>query len=120
MDLLSKFDRQCYCKLLKIYNLAKKSKILDLEFKSCIAVALMKIHKTSNEDNIQGYDKIELKNQVKFPSKKPYEQITKSTLLIEIRFDNMSHMIIEKKNKARKYRPYKKQHYNTIYMCAMC
>lgn len=94
--------------------MANKSKILDLEFKSCIAVALMKIHKTANEDNIQRYNIIGLNNQIKFPSKKNYEQISKSTLLIEIQFDNMGRMIIEEKNKARKYRPYK-QHY--IHVC---
>jgi len=50
----------------KIYNLANKSKISQLEFKSYIAITLMKINKPTFKENIQGEDIAEASDQVNF------------------------------------------------------
>lgn len=60
----------------------------QLDFKSYIAVTLIKINEPASEDNIQGRDIAEPSNQINIPSNPNYGRPTKSALPKEIRVDN--------------------------------
>lgn len=97
----------------KIYNLANKSKISQLEFKSNIAVTLMKIEKSAMA--IEGNSSAPSNN---ISSKPNYGRPSRSALPLEVRFDNIGHVIVEEENKTR--RRCRQCKNNTIYMCAKC
>lgn len=102
----------------KIYNLANKSKISQLEFKSYVAVTLMKMHEPVIEDDIHRIDIAGPSDQVNFSVRPNYGRPSKSALPKEIRFDNVGHVIVEEENKAR--RRCRQCKNNTIYMCSKC
>jgi len=68
------------------------------------------------ENNIQGEDIAGPSDQVNFPSKPNYGRPSKSALPMEIRFDNIGHMAVEEKYKARR----RQCKNNNMYMCAKC
>lgn len=102
----------------KIYNLANKSKMSQLDFKSYIAVALMKMDEPVTGDNIQDQDITRPSNEINLPSNTNYGRPSKSALPMEIRVDNVGHVIVEDKNKTR--RRCRQCKNNTIYMCVKC
>lgn len=102
----------------KLYNLANNSKMSQLEFKSYVAVTLMKMDEAAIEEEIQDEDTVGPSEQIKFPSKLNFGRPSKSALPMDIRFDNVGHVIVEEENKAR--RRCRKCKSNTIYMCAKC
>ncbi|XP_033228842.1 piggyBac transposable element-derived protein 3-like [Belonocnema kinseyi] len=102
----------------KIYNLANESKMSQLEFKSNIAVTLMKMDEPAIENYIQGEERTESGDHVSCASRPNYGRPSKGSLNMDIRFDDVGHVIIEEENKAR--RRCRQCKSNTIYMCAKC
>jgi len=102
----------------KIYNLANKSKMTQFDFKSYIAVVLMKMNQPVVENNIQGQDIAGPNHQVNFPHNPNYGRPSKTALPIEIRVDNIGHVIVADENKAR--RRCRQCKSNTIHMCVKC
>ncbi|XP_033231513.1 piggyBac transposable element-derived protein 3-like [Belonocnema kinseyi] len=102
----------------KIYNLANKSKMSQLEFKSNIEVTLMKMDEPAIENYIQGEERTESGDHVSCASRPNYGRPSKGSLPMDIRFDDIGHVIIEEENKAR--RRCRQCKSNTIYMCAKC
>lgn len=92
--------------------------MFQLDFKSYIAVALMKMNEPNTEDNIQGQNIAGPSNQINFPSNPNYGRPSKSALPMEIRVDNVGHVIVEHENKAR--RRCRQCKNNIIYMCVKC
>ncbi|XP_033229693.1 piggyBac transposable element-derived protein 3-like [Belonocnema kinseyi] len=90
----------------------------QLEFKSYIVVTLMRMDEQAIENDIQGEERTGSGYQVSFPSRRIYGRPSKVALPMDIRFDNVGHVIIEEENKAR--RRCRQCKNNTIYMCAKC
>ncbi|XP_025192062.1 piggyBac transposable element-derived protein 3-like [Melanaphis sacchari] len=102
----------------KVHNLANKSKMSQLDFKSYIAVALMKMNEPAPENNIQDQDTSGPSNQINLSFNPNYGRPSKSALPVEIRVDNFGHVIVEDKNKAR--RRCRQCKSTTIYKCVKC
>jgi hypothetical protein len=75
----------------------------------------MKMNEPVMEDNIQGQDIARSSNQINLTSNPNYGRPSKSALPMEIRVDNVGHVIVEDKNKARRRCRLCKN--NTLYMC---
>lgn len=90
----------------------------QLDFKSYIAVALMKMNESAPENNIQDQDTSRPSNQINLSFNPNYGRPSKSALPVEIRVDNIGHVIVEDKNKAR--RRCRQCKSTTIYMCVKC
>jgi len=64
----------------------------------------MKTNEPTFKDNIQGEDIARLNDQVNFSSKPNYRRPSKSAIPMEIRFDNIDHVIVKEEYKARRRR----------------
>lgn len=99
----------------KVYNIANKTKMPQIEFKSYVAVTLMKMEYSKSHENeeVAGPGRLEVMS-----AKPNYGRPSKNALPIEVRFDNIGHIIMEHENKAR--RRCRQCKSNTIYMCKKC
>lgn len=102
----------------KIHNLANNSKMSQLDFKSYIAVTLMKTNEPAIEGNIQSQHVAGPSTEVNLLSNPSYGRPSKGALPMEIRVDNIGHVIVEEENKTRRRCRLCKN--NTIYMCLKC